>query len=184
MSASEPEETAKEPQSVEERLGESMIPLTQLGLTDLAVPNESEQSSSFTSYLYLPPTPRPLMQSVRGSDTDECDVECTVKSVIKCDDSPVASGTVTDNGPQPPTTQEAGFVTPTNHNVHVARGVHYCAGFTCDQTGFTGILRGADRRLANGRQPVVVPPHRVETCLLYTSPSPRDGLLSRMPSSA
>ena len=26
--------------------------------------------------------------------------------------------------------------------------------------------------------------HRVITCLLYTSPSPRDGLLSRMPSSA
>ena len=26
--------------------------------------------------------------------------------------------------------------------------------------------------------------HDVETCLLYTSPSPRDGLLSRMPSSA
>ena len=25
---------------------------------------------------------------------------------------------------------------------------------------------------------------RCETCLLYTSPSPRDGLLSRMPSSA
>ena len=25
---------------------------------------------------------------------------------------------------------------------------------------------------------------RLETCLLYTSPSPRDGLLSRMPSSA
>ena len=25
---------------------------------------------------------------------------------------------------------------------------------------------------------------RAETCLLYTSPSPRDGLLSRMPSSA
>ena len=24
----------------------------------------------------------------------------------------------------------------------------------------------------------------LETCLLYTSPSPRDGLLSRMPSSA
>ena len=27
-------------------------------------------------------------------------------------------------------------------------------------------------------------PMREETCLLYTSPSPRDGLLSRMPSSA
>ena len=26
--------------------------------------------------------------------------------------------------------------------------------------------------------------HRIKTCLLYTSPSPRDGLLSRMPSSA
>ena len=25
---------------------------------------------------------------------------------------------------------------------------------------------------------------RIHTCLLYTSPSPRDGLLSRMPSSA
>ena len=26
--------------------------------------------------------------------------------------------------------------------------------------------------------------HRINICLLYTSPSPRDGLLSRMPSSA
>ena len=26
--------------------------------------------------------------------------------------------------------------------------------------------------------------HRISNCLLYTSPSPRDGLLSRMPSSA
>ena len=26
--------------------------------------------------------------------------------------------------------------------------------------------------------------HLIEVCLLYTSPSPRDGLLSRMPSSA
>ena len=30
----------------------------------------------------------------------------------------------------------------------------------------------------------VVEPARRGTCLLYTSPSPRDGLLSRMPSSA
>ena len=27
-------------------------------------------------------------------------------------------------------------------------------------------------------------PHGIDGCLLYTSPSPRDGLLSRMPSSA
>ena len=26
--------------------------------------------------------------------------------------------------------------------------------------------------------------HKINACLLYTSPSPRDGLLSRMPSSA
>ena len=31
---------------------------------------------------------------------------------------------------------------------------------------------------------VVRPVSVLETCLLYTSPSPRDGLLSRMPSSA
>ena len=32
---------------------------------------------------------------------------------------------------------------------------------------------------------VAVPPdNQLEVCLLYTSPSPRDGLLSRMPSSA
>ena len=30
----------------------------------------------------------------------------------------------------------------------------------------------------------IEPNPSVETCLLYTSPSPRDGLLSRMPSSA
>ena len=32
--------------------------------------------------------------------------------------------------------------------------------------------------------PTIIAGHGPETCLLYTSPSPRDGLLSRMPSSA
>ena len=31
---------------------------------------------------------------------------------------------------------------------------------------------------------ITPPPNTPNTCLLYTSPSPRDGLLSRMPSSA
>ena len=44
-----------------------------------------------------------------------------------------------------------------------------------------GATTFAGRRLAIGAG-VYVP--RVQTCLLYTSPSPRDGLLSRMPSSA
>ena len=30
----------------------------------------------------------------------------------------------------------------------------------------------------------IAEPHQTSICLLYTSPSPRDGLLSRMPSSA
>ena len=40
----------------------------------------------------------------------------------------------------------------------------------------------AFRRALRGDPPARVEPMRV--CLLYTSPSPRDGLLSRMPSSA
>ena len=32
--------------------------------------------------------------------------------------------------------------------------------------------------------PHIITPQQCEDCLLYTSPSPRDGLLSRMPSSA
>ena len=33
-------------------------------------------------------------------------------------------------------------------------------------------------------RPIVVQKERTDTCLLYTSPSPRDGATSRMPSSA
>ena len=49
--------------------------------------------------------------------------------------------------------------------------------------GFGGI--GAARELKKAdADVVVVDAHDYHTCLLYTSPSPRDGLLSRMPSSA
>ena len=37
---------------------------------------------------------------------------------------------------------------------------------------------------AQPSQPESIKWYNVNTCLLYTSPSPRDGLLSRMPSSA
>ena len=45
---------------------------------------------------------------------------------------------------------------------------------------------GADILQAHGIDPdkISVVPEGVDACLLYTSPSPRDGLLSRMPSSA
>ena len=49
---------------------------------------------------------------------------------------------------------------------------------------FAGNMRDLDHTLL-GQIPMKVVPHvNVLTCLLYTSPSPRDGLLSRMPSSA
>ena len=37
--------------------------------------------------------------------------------------------------------------------------------------------------IGNGSKTIILLGH-IDTCLLYTSPSPRDGLLSRMPSSA
>ena len=40
------------------------------------------------------------------------------------------------------------------------------------------------RRLASGETVRIPPLYHATPCLLYTSPSPRDGLLSRMPSSA
>ena len=40
------------------------------------------------------------------------------------------------------------------------------------------------RRREDGRERFRLHMGYFETCLLYTSPSPRDGLLSRMPSSA
>ena len=52
---------------------------------------------------------------------------------------------------------------------NAAGQVEYAAGFV--------LLRPADPGKGNGRL-------LYEVCLLYTSPSPRDGLLSRMPSSA
>ena len=47
-------------------------------------------------------------------------------------------------------------------------------------------LTGDTRRLQPGDVffAYVLGNERLATCLLYTSPSPRDGLLSRMPSSA
>ena len=44
--------------------------------------------------------------------------------------------------------------------------------------GYTAAFRAADL----GKKVILI--ERYTTCLLYTSPSPRDGLLSRMPSSA
>ena len=45
-------------------------------------------------------------------------------------------------------------------------------------------LRLAGRGVRRPDLTIATVDHNTPTCLLYTSPSPRDGLLSRMPSSA
>ena len=46
------------------------------------------------------------------------------------------------------------------------------------------VTHGADRTTAIDAMSAALDDFRIDGCLLYTSPSPRDGLLSRMPSSA
>ena len=46
------------------------------------------------------------------------------------------------------------------------------------------IVREASQRLFQGDPELLLPGGNAYTCLLYTSPSPRDATLSRMPSSA
>ena len=60
------------------------------------------------------------------------------------------------------------------------------AEVAADLRGFQG-LQGAgpsDAEDVGERDLQALVAREVDTCLLYTSPSPRDGLLSRMPSSA
>ena len=44
--------------------------------------------------------------------------------------------------------------------------------------------RAVDELIKVAKEPIVDSDDDISACLLYTSPSPRDGLLSRMPSSA
>ena len=57
------------------------------------------------------------------------------------------------------------------------RAGHYCF----DEVSRELILEAQKKGIA---QPFLTDPEQFNNCLLYTSPSPRDGLLSRMPSSA
>ena len=50
--------------------------------------------------------------------------------------------------------------------------------------GQIGVAMGSCMQMANSGSNLKTPDKQGRICLLYTSPSPRDGLLSRMPSSA
>ena len=73
-------------------------------------------------------------------------------------------------------------------------GVWHCTCVFENKSSFVVSLSGATVRLIGREDPILevsdirqdVPPEGKwdSICLLYTSPSPRDGLLSRMPSSA
>ena len=60
-------------------------------------------------------------------------------------------------------------------------------GVYMDETGLCPVFEAvqqAQQALVSEEQTKVYMPPQGDPCLLYTSPSPRDGLLSRMPSSA
>ena len=101
--------------------------------------------------MYLPPTSTPLLTCDRDRSP--------AASGMVSNRSPAASGTVSFGIHQQPTV-EPGFDTLPVHEQR-SRGSQYCADFTDDQLGFTDILRGADRLIADRRQPVVVPPLRL-----------------------
>ena len=64
-----------------------------------------------------------------------------------------------------------------------ASRVRWNGGLMIDRTGFAASTDINATDFPNGTF-ANVPLRLLDTCLLYTSPSPRDGLLSRMPSSA
>ena len=63
-----------------------------------------------------------------------------------------------------------------DHMLEIGSGTH------AQQTA--RVMERLEPLLVEDRPDLVVVPGDVNSCLLYTSPSPRDGLLSRMPSSA
>ena len=68
-------------------------------------------------------------------------------------------------------------------SIKVVTGVKSTAAFALTMPTSISNGAGANSSLTN-MNPPLISAYRLDTCLLYTSPSPRDGLLSRMPSSA
>ena len=74
---------------------------------------------------------------------------------------------------------EAEINVPINELPKIVR----CNCSICKRKNATmGMVKNEDFKVTKGQDKLKL--YQYHTCLLYTSPSPRDGLLSRMPSSA
>ena len=78
-----------------------------------------------------------------------------------------------------PTVCEVGDLWP---DTMAVSGLHGAGALT--RLGHAALERWCNAMYASSEAVVYISPGVGEVCLLYTSPSPRDGLLSRMPSSA
>ena len=59
-----------------------------------------------------------------------------------------------------------------------------CHGGVKKNAGFSVLFESEAMGVTESGKPAIIRGSARKSCLLYTSPSPRDGLLSRMPSSA
>src|SRR5680860_1583101 len=74
--------------------------------------------------------------------------------------------------------------TKTDTRATVVNFIWYIYGLIALLLGIRMVLKLFGANSANGFVDLIYSVSGVLSCLLYTSPSPRDGLLSRMPSSA
>src|SRR5680860_1467993 len=101
-----------------------------------------------------------------------------------CPGGPAATATRNASGGQRLTQQQCDLIRPDSLVTGVTSGPpDRDTGHTVRNPNF----RGRSPPAATALTPTSAQPehrHKDNSCLLYTSPSPRDGLLSRMPSSA
>ena len=140
--------------------------------------------------------PRPVLLRITGPawtaaedgmalavDIDGCTVTGAAHGDLSSEKVYARLRTLTCAGKEPGTvieTEVAGFVAGAG-KTGVRGPVVSREGALVEKAFLAGLVSGIGQGVAGAFQPRAV---ATGTCLLYTSPSPRDGLLSRMPSSA
>ena len=119
--------------------------------------------------------PTPEAQAVEPvaevQDSDGIVVEQDESALPVADGQPIASDVIYDTG------VVAGGIVAEGQPIQAFDSS--CCNCSCEESSFVQPVVFNQPIIA----PQVILPESI-TCLLYTSPSPRDGLLSRMPSSA